>query len=31
MLKLRDGSDINDVFPEKQVLAASYDLIPWFT
>ncbi|KAH0679182.1 hypothetical protein KY284_020267 [Solanum tuberosum] len=31
MLKLGDGAEINDAFPDEQVLAASFDLIPWFT
>jgi len=30
MLKLGDGVEINDAFPDEQVLAACYDLIPWF-
>ena len=30
MLKLRDDLDIDDTFPDKQVLAKSKDLIPWF-
>ncbi|KAH0634861.1 hypothetical protein KY284_037647 [Solanum tuberosum] len=28
MLKLCDGAEINDTFPDEQVLAASHDLIP---
>ena len=30
MLKLGDRAEINDAFPDEQVLAASNDLIPWF-
>ncbi|WMV32915.1 hypothetical protein MTR67_026300 [Solanum verrucosum] len=30
MLKLGDGDEINDTFPDEQVLAASQYLIPWF-
>ncbi|XP_049394646.1 uncharacterized protein LOC125858920 [Solanum stenotomum] len=30
-IKLGDGAGINDEFPDEQVLAASPDLIPWFT
>jgi len=30
MLKLADGVEIDDTFQDKQVLAASFDLIPWF-
>ena len=30
MLKLGDRAEINDAFPDEQVLAASHDLIPWF-
>jgi len=30
MLKLGDGAEINNAFPNEQVLAASCDLIPWF-
>lgn len=30
MLKLGDGDEIDDDFPEEHVLAASHDLIPWF-
>ena len=29
-LKLGDRAEINDAFPDEQVLAASNDLIPWF-
>ena len=30
MLKLGDRAEINNAFPNEQVLAASHDLIPWF-
>ena len=30
MLKLSDKDEINDVFLDEHVLAASQDLIPWF-
>ncbi|WMV49906.1 hypothetical protein MTR67_043291 [Solanum verrucosum] len=30
MLKLGDRAEINDTFPDEQVLAASHDLISWF-
>ena len=30
MLKVGDRAEINDVFPDEQVLAASHDLILWF-
>ena len=30
MLKLGDRAEINDAFPDEQVLVASHDLIPWF-
>ncbi|WMV58140.1 hypothetical protein MTR67_051525 [Solanum verrucosum] len=31
LLKLADEVEIDDTFPDEQVLADSYDLIPWFT
>lgn len=30
MLKIEDSVEIDDTFPDAQVLAASHDLIPWF-
>ena len=30
MTELVDKTDIDDTFPDEQVLAASQDLIPWF-
>ncbi|XP_015162967.1 uncharacterized protein [Solanum tuberosum] len=31
MIKLENGVEIDDAFPDEQVLSAFYDLIPWFT
>ena len=31
MRELGDKTDIDDTFPDEHVLAASLDLIPWFT
>ena len=31
MRELGDKTDFGDTFPDEQVLAASQDLIPWFT
>ena len=31
MRELGDKTDIDDTFPDEYVLAASQDLIPWFT
>ncbi|WMV37312.1 hypothetical protein MTR67_030697 [Solanum verrucosum] len=31
MMNLADGVQINDMFPNEQVLATFFDLIPWFT
>ena len=31
MRELGDNTDIDDTFPDEHVLAASQDLIPWFT
>ena len=30
MLKIRDGDEINDVFPDELVLSASHDMFSWF-
>lgn len=30
MVKLKDGVEINDSFPDERVLSTSHDLILWF-